>query len=52
MPEETLREQAGRISAPTYYQSRFSDDEIGAIRAATDPTVARIQGLVKAPAGL
>jgi hypothetical protein len=50
--EETLREQAARISAPSYYKSGFSDDEIGVIRAATDATVARVRDLVQIPAPL
>jgi len=49
--EPTRREQAARIAAPTYYEPDLSDDEIGMIRAATDATVARIQGLTRARAG-
>ena len=49
--EPTRREQAARIAAPTYYEPDLSDDEIGMIRAATDATVTRIQGLTRARAG-
>jgi hypothetical protein len=50
--EGTLREQAARISAPSYYKSGFSDEEVRMIRAATDGTVARIRDLVQTPAAL
>lgn len=46
--EGARREQAARIAAPTYYKPNLSDDEIGMIRAATDATAARIQGLIAA----
>jgi hypothetical protein len=47
---QTLQEQAARISAPSYYQSGFADDEIAVIREATEPTRLRIRGLVQAQA--
>jgi len=46
--EPTRREQGARIAAPTYYKPDLSDDEIGVIRASTDATAARIQGLIDA----
>jgi sulfotransferase family protein len=45
------REQAARIAAPTYYNARFADDEIGLIRGLTDATAARIRSLIDAKTG-
>lgn len=48
---QSLQEQAARISAPSYYRSGFSDDQVGVIREATDATLARMQDLVRAQSG-
>jgi len=48
VPPESRQVQAARISAPTYYQSGFTDQEIGVIRAAADGTAERIRGLIRA----
>jgi hypothetical protein len=50
--DSARREQAARIAAPTYYKPDLSDEAIGVIRAATDATAARIQGLSDAQAGV
>ncbi len=41
-----LNKAAARISAPTYYKSKFSTEELSTIRSVTDATYNRIRGLV------
>jgi hypothetical protein len=44
--EATIAEQAARIGAPRYYRPEFTEAETRLIRAATDPTAARIKRLI------
>jgi len=46
--DEQLNAAAGRIAAPTYYKSRFTDGELFAIARETGDTIERIRALARA----